>query len=64
MTNITKANVNQLGRDKDGVLLEAGVIALKFVGKTYTERHIKRVNMCLEAIKRGIINKAKYLNAA
>ncbi len=60
---ITKTNVCKFGRNQEGVLLESGVIALKFIGKTYTDRHIKRVNKCLEAIKKGIINKAKYMDS-
>lgn len=63
MTNITKANVCKFGRDKDGSLLDAVIIAEKFAGKTYLERHIKRVNLCLAAIRRGIVNKAKYMDS-
>jgi len=62
MTNITKANVSKLGRDKDGALLDAGTIAEKFIGKTYTERHVKRANAVIASIRRGIVNKAKYLD--
>ena len=63
MTTITKANVSKYGRDKEGTLLDAPTIAEKFVGKMFTERYLKRVGKCLEAIQRGIVNKAKYLNS-
>jgi hypothetical protein len=62
MTNITKANVSKFGRNQEGVYLDAAVIAEKFIGKTYTERHVKRVNLCLAAIRRGIVNKAKFMD--
>ncbi len=60
---ITKANVNRFGRDPQGVLLDAGVIAEKFAGKTHTPRHIKRANEVLASIKRGIFLKARYLES-
>lgn len=63
MTTITKANVSKFGRDKEGVLLNAPVIAEKFIGKTFTERHVKRVLKILAAIQRGIVNKAKYMDS-
>lgn len=63
MTNITKANVCKFGRDKDGSLLDAGVIAEKFAGKTYSPRHVKRANEVLASIRRGVINKAKYMDS-
>ncbi len=62
MINITKANVSKFGRDKDGALLDAGVIAEKFAGKMYTERHVKRANQVLASIRRGVVNKAKYMD--
>ena len=60
---ITKANVSKFGRDKEGTLLDAGVIAEKFIGKTFKPRHIRRANEVLASIKRGIYLRAKYMES-
>jgi hypothetical protein len=62
MTNITKANVDKYGRNQEGTLLDATIIAAKFIGaKTHTERHVKRASAVIAAIQRGGVNRAKYL---